>query len=116
MADPAADSKAYQAAVEALASACENLLGSDGWQIFLALFHRRKQEIYSRDDYETLADFKGDRKAIEIVEGIIEDMRTFKEDGEAQREYLAHLNDADPTPRGIMLIEAVDGDNEAGAL
>jgi hypothetical protein len=104
----------YKAAAARLGGAIEALERHDGWQIFLGLFHRRKQEIYSRSDYETLDEFKGDRKAIEIVQGIIEEMMTFKEDAEALTHALSTMNQGEEVPRGIMLIEAVEGENQEG--
>ena len=104
--------KAYAANIASLAQAIEQLEKSDGWAVFMALFQREKQIIYEKDNYDTLADFKGDRKAIEIVDGIIDIFKGYKQDASDAATLLTGLSPDDAKQeRGIMIIEAAEESN-----
>lgn len=96
------DAKKYAADTGAIAKAVESLLGSDGWKIFSALFIHKKREIMARDDYETLDAFKGDRKAIDIVEEILTDLKGYIEDAKGAQAILNKLAEEDQTSSFIL--------------
>lgn len=101
--------KEYQDAVLRLGQAVESLEKNEGWEVFLALFKRKKKEIEARSDYDSLEMFRADRGAIEIVEGILDELKTFKEDGQATADFIAAMAEGEEQPsRGIMLIEAAE--------
>lgn len=104
--------KHYAANASRVGSAIEALKRHDGWQIFLGLFQRRKREIQDRSDYpddlQGLAQFKGDRKAVDLIEGIFAEMDGFVEDANSAQEALRGISTEPEKPRGIMLIEAME--------
>ena len=110
--------KHYAANASRVGTAIEALKRHDGWQIFVALFHRRKKEIQDRSDYaddlQGLAQFKGDRKAIEIIESIFGEMDGFIEDANSAQEALQGISTEPEKPRGIMLIEAMEESGREG--
>lgn len=107
--------KQYTASAGKISSAIQSIIRSDGWMIFLALYKRKKREIMDRDDYATIEEFKADRKAIEIVDGILDEFNGWIEDAEAAAVLLAGLTGEESTPdRGIMLIEAAEGGSMEG--
>ena len=95
----------YAASTEKIANAVSSLTRHDGWGIFLALVAREFDTIKEKADYEKLEDFKADRRAIEIVETIIETFKGYIEDAETAQTLLAGLRDGAPQDRGILLIE-----------
>ena len=52
----------------------EAMLKSPGWEIFKDILGKKFQEIKDKDDYETIEDFRADRKAVEIVSGIVKEL------------------------------------------
>lgn len=102
--------KEYSANSARVASAIEGLMRHDGWQIFLALYDRRKEDIRAKADYASLEDFKADRRAIEIVDEIIEEFKGFVADAAEAAAFVAGLpTEEEPRSRGIMLIESMEG-------
>lgn len=107
--------KDYAASTGKIAAAVESLIRQDGWQIFMALYARRKQEIRDKDDYPSLEAFKADRQAIDIVEGILDTFKGYIQDAGDAATLLAGLSpDENPKDRGIMLIEASEGGSIEG--
>lgn len=105
--------KTYAADASRVGGAIESLKKSDGWQIFRGLLERHKKEILLKSDYADdltgLAQFKGDRKAIDIIEDIFTEMDSFVEDAaRAQESLLGISGTEEEKPRGIMLIEALE--------
>ncbi len=90
------------------------MMGGDGWRVFMALYNRKKHEIKETVNYDTLADFKADRTALDIVDGIIEEMEGFKKDAEEAQQLINDSSTGQQKERGIMLIEAVEGQNVEG--
>lgn len=102
--------KDYAASTGKIAAAVESMLRQDGWQIFMALYQRTKNEIKEKNDYPSLEDFKADRRAIDIVEGVLDTFRGYMQDAADAGTLLAGLSPEEtPTDRGIMLIEAAEG-------
>lgn len=103
--------KEYANNASRVGGALEGLFKHEGWQIFLALYWRRKKDIQAKSDYDSLDAFRGDRKALEIIDELIEEMRGFiAEAGEAQA-ALVGISGEEAPPRGIMLIEAMEDTN-----
>lgn len=100
--------KDYAANASRVGGAISSLFKHDGFQIFLALYHRKKKDIMAKDDYETLEAFKGDRKAIEIIDELFEEMKGFIEEADDAAKALVGISGEEPAPRGIMLIEAME--------
>jgi len=107
--------KEYAAATGRIAAAVESLTRQDGWQIFLLLYARKKQEIKEKSDYPSLEAFKADRAAIDIVESILDQFKGYTQDATDAATLLSGLSPEDePKDRGIMLIEAAEGGNIEG--
>lgn len=107
----AAKAKEYANDMQKVASAVESLQKHDGWKIFLALFVTKKIEIKDREDYDSLEDFRADRRAIGIVEDIIGTFDGYREDATQARTLFDKLADAEnQTPTSISLGQ----DNETG--
>ena len=106
--------KVYAANADKIAVAIEALMKQDGWMIFMALYERRKQEIQEKDDYPSLEDFKADRRALDIVEGIIDSFKGYIQDATEAANTLAGLTSEPPKDRGIMLIEHMEGGTVEG--
>lgn len=101
--------KEYAAASGKISSALEQLFKLDGWKIFMALYEKRKKEIKDRADYKTIEEFHADRKAIDIVDGILDDFDSYVKDASEAAEALKKLSTDEPDKdRGIMLIDPVD--------
>lgn len=101
----------HQATIK-IASAVESMLKQDGWKIFMALYDREKKRIRAKDDYASLEDFKADRKAIDIVDSVLDTFEGYMEDAKAASLLLNALSAAEEDGgknRGIMLIEASEG-------
>lgn len=97
----------YAASTTKISAAVVALMKQDGWQIFLATYAREKDLIKEKGDYATLEDFKADRRAIQIVDTIIETFKGYVDDAEAAAETLKRFAEDDlPTDRGIMLLDA----------
>lgn len=100
----------YAAHSEKISAAVVALMKQDGWQIFLTTYAREKDRIKEKDDYATLEDFKADRRAIGIVDTIIETFKGYVEDAEAAAETMRRFAADDlPKDRGIMLLDAQEG-------
>lgn len=102
--------KDYAAATGKIAQAVESLTRHDGWLIFMALYQREKNRIKEQSNYSTLEDFKADRRAIEIVEAILDEFQGYISDAQGAGDMLAGLSpETAGKDRGIMLIEAAEG-------
>lgn len=101
--------KEYAASTSRIASAIGALVKHDGWIVFMALYERRKKEIRAKDDYASLEEFKADRKAIDIVDGILDTFEGYIKDAGEAAELLQGLSTEPPVNRGIMLIEQAEG-------
>lgn len=102
--------KEYAENTASLAGIVSQLVQSSGWQIFLALYELRKREIKNKSDYESFEDFKADRRALDIVDGIVQSFEDYQNDAKDAAEALLKLTGEDtPIERGIMLIEHVEG-------
>ena len=107
--------KDYAISTGKIAAAVESMLRQDGWQIFMALYNRTKNEIKEKNDYASLEDFKADRKALDIVEGVLDVFKGYISDASDAATLLAGLSpEESPTDRGIMLIEQAEGGTVEG--
>lgn len=103
----------YVANASRVGGALEALKRHDGWQIFLALFYRVKKEYGNKkygSDHDALVEFKGDRRAIELVEDLFAEMDGLIEDAN-EAANLGDIGGEEEQPRGILLIEAMEGSN-----
>lgn len=104
----------YAKNVSRVGGALESLKKHDGWNIFLALFYRMKKDFAGKeygDDHAALVEFKGDRKAIKLVEDLFSQLEDLMgEAGDAAR-ALGDITGEEEVPRGIMLIEAIEDPN-----
>ena len=101
--------ESYKKHIQRVGGAIEALQKSEGWQILMKLYEQRKQEIKDKEDYATLEDFRADRRALEIVEGILVELDDFVSDA---MESTVGISDEElPKERGIMLIEGQDDTN-----
>lgn len=107
--------KEYAQNASRVGSAIESLRRHDGWQIFLALYKRRKETIKETNDYADITDFRADRKALDIIDEIFTEMEGFISDAdEATKQLVGISSDDTPRERGIMLIEAMEDVNREG--
>lgn len=112
------DAQAYAANAGAVGGAIDALKRHNGWQIFLALFYRKKKEIQAKEygsDMAALAEFKGDRGAVQIIEDLFSEMDGLVEDASEAQRALGDITSEAAPPRGIMLIEAMEGSNRESA-
>ena len=103
--------KEYAAASSRIGSAIEALSKHDGWQIFIALYARKKNEIKERRDYEDIVEFRADRKALDIVDALFDEMEGFVTEAGEAAERLSQISPDEGQSRGIMLIEQMEGSN-----
>lgn len=96
-----------------IGTAVESLLKHSGWQVFLALFENKKREILKKEDYVSLEDFRADRSALKIVQGIFDLMPTYIEDATEAQLLLKKLTEAEnQTPISLMLGDEDDDARE----
>lgn len=111
--------KEYAANSGKIASAIEALKKHDGWQIFLALYKRKKDSILKKREYkhtpEGLIEFGSDRGALDIIDELFDEMDGFVADAEEAAETLAGISPEPEKDRGIMLIEATEQSNRESA-
>lgn len=107
------EGKAYNSAAISVGSAIESMIKSDGWSIFMALFERKQKEIQLRSDYESLEEFKADRKAIDIVHELVDITKTFKEDADSILDSMKKDGEQVKS-RGIMMLDTLEGGNREG--
>lgn len=82
----------------------EDLLGSEGWSLLKKTFDNLAEDIRAKDDYDTLEDFKVDRKALAIIQEIINGLESIVADSDqAIIEYNKLTIDEAQTP--IPLID-----------
>lgn len=106
--------KEYAANLDSVASACESMMKSEGWGLFMALFEIEKRAIKDTEDYATIEEFRADRGAIKIVEAIIEKMRGYISDAQSAAELFQRLQGkGEDASRGIMMIDAVEQNRES---
>lgn len=103
--------KEYVENTGALAGAIVSMMKSDGWAVFMALYKREKAAIKEREDYTTIEEFKGDRAAIGIIDGILETFEGYIEEAKEAADLLSSSTDSPKQERGIMLIESVEESN-----
>lgn len=108
--------KAFAANASRVGGALESLKKHDGWQIFLALYHRKKKEIEGRRNFKDLAEANAGGMALDILDALFDEMDGFIQDSdEAAKSLVGISTDDTETPRGIMLIEAMEGSNRESA-
>lgn len=101
--------KVYAGDVAKIASAIQSVFRHDGWQIFLAVFQKEKDEIKERKDYTTLEDFKADRKAIDIIESVIETLSGYIADATEADSLLKTLTDPSQTPsKSVLILDSLE--------
>lgn len=102
--------KAYAGDVGKVARDIEALIKSDGWQIFLALLEREKRDIKERTDYKTIEEFKAERKAIEVFDGIMEKFNEYISDAsEADDLIIKITQDLSQTPnKGVLILDSLE--------
>ncbi len=99
----------YASDVSKLASSVEQVIKTDGWQIFLALWEIEKREIYHKNDYPTIQDFKADRKAIELFESITERFTGYMADAMEADVLLKTLTSDSQTPnKHVLMIDSLE--------
>lgn len=104
--------KEFAANASRVGGALESLRKHDGWQIFLALYHRKKKEIEGRRSFKDLAEANAGGLALDILDALFEEMDGLIQDADAAAQQLVGISEDDtPPPRGIMLIEALEGSN-----
>ncbi len=104
--------KDYAVSSSKVASAIEALNRHDGWQIFLALYDRKKNQIKEKRDYATIEELKGDRIALDIVDELLEELLGYIKEAQDATDLLSTLEgEGGAAPRGIMLINEMEGNN-----
>lgn len=101
--------KAYSGNLSKLASVVESLVKSDGWCIFLAKWEKEKKAIHLKD-YKTFEEFKADRKAIEIFEGILEDFEGYISDAHEAQDLLTNNAENQTQSKGALMIDLIEED------
>lgn len=113
-AEQIAEAKAAREATIQVGEAIDQMQKSKGWQIFSALLAMRRREIYERGDYTSLEDFKADRKALGIVDHILDDLNGYKSDAKEIIEEMARAS-VDEPERGVLMLDQMGGvDNREG--
>lgn len=108
--------KDFAANASRVGGALESLKKHDGWQIFLALYFRRRKEIEGRRNFKDLAEANAGGLALDILEDLFDEMDGFIQDADAAAKALVGISPDDSTvSRGIMLIEAMEGSNRESA-
>lgn len=98
------EAKAYANDRGKLGHAIESLLRHDGWKIFVSLYNQRKKGVKDKTDYASIEDFRADRRALEIIDGIIDEMPGFIEDATDAQNLLKKLTEAEnQTPISLLL-------------
>lgn len=111
------EAKQHAADTGKIAKGVEQLLASDGWKIFTALYLLKRQEIHSKDDYPNIESFRGDRAALKIVEGLLDEMKGYIEDATAAAAVLQKViasQAEDQTPTSILLAEQQGEESREG--
>ena len=70
----------------------EAMLKSPGWEIFEDILDKKFQKIKDKNDYETIEDFRADRKAVEIVSGIVKELKDIVLEAEEADKILDKLS------------------------
>lgn len=108
------EAKAYASKAANIAHAVESLQKHNGWQVFLACFYNKKEEIYAKEDYATIEAFHADRTAIKIVEEILEEFKGFVEDAEGAAEILIKLTESDDQTPVSLAIDPIATESREG--
>ncbi len=89
----------------ALGGKVQDLLKHDGFLILKAVFENFVRDIKNKDNYLSLEDFRADRKAIEIVQGILEELKGFVNDAELAASQVQQLIDSEDSTPSLLSLE-----------
>ena len=90
------------------------LVDSDGFLILKAIFKNFENDTLAKDDYKTLEEFKAERKALRIVQGMLNNLSSYI--GEADQAYseLKKLIEAECSTPSLLSLDGEGMDNEEG--
>ncbi len=91
----------------AFARIVEGFVKHKGFKMMLDTFGEKFSEIKNKSDYKTLEDFKADRKAIDIVHEMLEELFGHINDAELAADTLSKLKEAESQTPSLL---SVDGE------
>lgn len=102
------DVREYQALLERKAQVGDQirqLLGGDGYLVLKAIIYNFKEDVRQKEDYTTLEDFRADRKALKIIDGLFSELDAMVGDGEQAVAEIQKLIDSEASTPSILSLD-----------
>lgn len=103
----AEDIRKYEKGKINLGRIVQDFTNHEGFKLLMAIFSTEANEIKHKEDYENIADFKADRKAIEIVRKMLDELQSYIDDSESAIIRLSKLTKAESQTPSLL---SVDGE------
>lgn len=92
----------------------QEFINSDGFKILKAVFYNFEQDVKNKTTYTTLEEFKADRKALEIVQGLFGELDSLVNNAEQAQEHINQLIEAESSTPSLLSLDGEGTDNEEG--
>lgn len=89
----------------ALGRTVESFLLHNGFKLFMAIYLTERAEILQKEDYKSLEDFKADRKALKIVQTMLDELESYKDKAESAFDRLTKLEKAESQTPSLLSID-----------
>jgi len=87
-----------------LGATVKSLLDSQGFLILKAILHNFKNDVKEKESYQTIHEFRADRKALQIIDGLFGELDALVNNAEqAQAEIQKLIETESPTPSLLTL-------------
>lgn len=87
---------------------------SDGFLIIKAIFKNYENDIRSKDDYKNLKEFQADRKALKIVQGMLNDLVSYIGEADQAFSELQKVIEAESSTPSSLSLDGEGTDDEEG--
>lgn len=89
----------------------ESFVSHNGWQLLMIIFVSEELRIKNKSDYKTMEDFKADRKALKIVQGMIDELKSYIDDSKEAVIRINALKKAESQTPNLLSVDG-EGENE----
>lgn len=90
----------------------ESFISHNGWKLLMAIFLSQERKIKDKADYKSLEEFKADRKALEIVQDMIDELNSSIDDSKEAIIQLNKLNQAESQTPDLLSVDGEGIDEE----
>lgn len=102
----------YDGGIIDLGRTVESFISHNGWKILMAVFLLKEKEIKDKADYKSLEEFKADRKALKIVQGMIDEFNSYIDDSKEAIIRLNKLKEAESQTPDLLSVDGEGIDEE----